>query len=425
MNPLYNLGISLLKAGARVASLRNGKIKRMLAGQAQTFHTLEEAKRRSGAEGFDVWVHVASLGEFEQARTLLERIRAQHSDYRILVSFFSPSGYEVRHSTELADTVVYLPWDSVPNVERFLDLARPAMAIFVKYEFWGNYLDALRRRAIPTYIISAIFRPGQRFFRPGGGMWRRMLECFDHLYVQDDNSQRLLSGIGIDRVTVAGDTRFDRVDQVMHAAGGIAALDEWASRGGVTIVCGSSWEADERLYLPWLNSRKDVKAIIAPHEFDSARLASLRHAVDGPTALLSEVEREGRVAEGVRCVIVDSFGKLSGLYRHGDIALVGGGFGAGIHNINEAAVYGMPVLFGPNHKKFKEAADLLECGGAFCYTDASGAAALLTTLTDCEQKRKAAGRAAGAYIARHLGATDKIYHDLFDRSEARRRQPRR
>lgn len=413
MNLLYNSGIRLYRLGARLVSSRNRKAALMLDGQARSFGHLEahlEPERRY------VWMHVASLGEFEQGRPLLEKIRREHPGLGIVLTFFSPSGYEVRKNYDGADIVCYLPFDTPANARRWVETLRPVAAIFVKYEFWGNYLTALKCAGVPTYLISAIFRPGQSFFRWWGGMFRRMLGCYDSLFVQDEASQRLLEGIGVTNVEVAGDTRFDRVTDIMRSTRNIAGMDAYVD-GRKCIVFGSSWEADEQLYIPWLRSHTDVCSIIAPHEFDATRLDALVKSLTvtpGDTVLLSELEKEPekKSLKDVRCVIVDSFGKLSSLYRYGNVAYIGGGFGHGIHNINEAAVYGMPVVFGPRHAKFKEATDLINCGGGFEVTDSDSLKTRFDTLTGDDSALSRAGKAAGDYIASSIGATDRIYPSL-------------
>lgn len=355
---------------------------------------------------------------------MIERLRREHPEKPILLSFFSPSGFEVRKNYPFVDAVVYLPFDTPSRVKKFLDAARPSMAIFIKYEFWGNYLKELRRRGIPTYIISSIFRPGQRFFRSVGGMFRRMLLCFDRLYVQDERSRRLLKLVGVENVTVAGDTRFDRVTDVMRSTVEIPGFPGFGKEAKLRFIAGSSWEADEDVYVPWLNAHPEVSFIIAPHEFNETRLEQLRNRFYGDVILLSEWTREikraglpsGEVPEDlkrVRGMIIDSFGKLSSLYRFADVAYIGGGFGAGIHNLNEAAVYGMPVIFGPNNVKFKEAADLVECGGGFSVASREEFCHIIDILYGSPADLKLAGDAAGKYIRDHLGATDLIYNDLF------------
>lgn len=416
MNPLYNAAIALYDAGIALAALHSPKIRMMKRGRRETLRHLDEKRRRVAPEGFDLWIHAASLGEFEQGRPLIERLRRERPGLKILLTFFSPSGYTVRHDFPLVDAVEYLPSDSPGDVRRFLDAAAPRCAIFVKYEFWGNYLEQLHARGIPTYIISSIFRPGQRFFRRGGGIFRKMLRHFTHIYVQDESSRRLLESIGLHDVTVAGDTRFDRVTDIQRAAKPAPLVEQFCTRSPetFTFIAGSSWEPDEDVYLPWLTaSGSRVRAIIAPHQFDEMRLRRLVRRCGPGTHLLSEIRQSGAVPEDCRIIVVDSFGLLSSLYRMADVAYIGGGFGTGIHNINEAAVYGIPVVFGPRHHKFKEAADLMACGGAFEIADRDSFNATISSLASEPQARRKAGEAAGAYIRCNLGATDKIFADIF------------
>lgn len=426
MNPFYNTGIRLYGLAARLTALRSPKVKKMIEGQKRTIDIL---RRRLGNRPGCIWFHASSLGEFEQGRPMIERLRREHPDKPILLSFFSPSGFEVRKNYPFVDAVVYLPFDTPKRVKRFLDAARPSMAIFIKYEFWGNYLKELHRRGIPTYIISSIFRPGQRFFRSVGGMFRRMLKCFDRLYVQDERSRRLLKLIGIENVTVAGDTRFDRVTDVMRSTVDIPGFPGFGQKAKFRFIAGSSWEADEDVYVPWLNSHPEVAFIIAPHEFNETRLEALRNRFNCPVILLSEWTSAIKKAKlpgcgipdkikNVRGIIIDSFGKLSSLYRFADLAYIGGGFGAGIHNLNEAAVYGMPVVFGPNNEKFKEAADLVECGGGFAIASKDDFNHIMDILYGNPSDLRLAGDAAGKYIKDHLGATALIYSDLFGDSPA-------
>lgn len=410
MNVIYNICIHLYKLGVKIASISNPKAKKMVNGHKETFNSI----RAAIPAGSDVvWIHASSLGEFEQGRPLIERLRREHPEKKILLTFFSPSGYEVRKNYPQVDTVAYLPFDTPRNARRFIEAVRPSVAIFVKYEFWGNYLEQLHKAGIPTYIISAIFRRGQIFFKRHGGMFRNMLRCFTHIYIQDEASRKLLAGIGIDNTTVAGDTRFDRVTDVMAATCEIAGGDALRS----FIIFGSSWETDEANYIPWLNANPDVKFIIAPHEFDDARISTICSSIDGNVMTLSQWEKhiaeKGTSPQGVRGIVVDCFGKLASLYRYASVAYVGGGYGAGIHNINEAAVYGIPVVFGPNYHKFKEARDLIALKGAYSVNNADEAAATLDRLLTDEQFRSNAGEIAGHYIADNIGATDRIYADLF------------
>lgn len=413
MNPLYNLAIHCYAGAARLAARGSAKVADMIAGQKKTVGDVAASLAAAGADGYDVWIHAASLGEFEQGRPLIERLRREHPGLRILLTFFSPSGYRVRHAYDKVDAVAYLPFDTPARVREFLDAARPSMAIFVKYEFWGNYLQELGRRGVPTYIISAIFRPSQAFFKPWGGWSRRMLRCFRRLYVQDERSRELLGSIGIEDVTVAGDTRFDRVTDIVRSAHEVPVIARFAEGSKMSIVVGSSWQPDEDIYVPWLNDHPEVKAVIAPHEFDQARLRSLLDRFGRRARLLSELKSPDDLRGDEHVVIVDCFGLLSSIYRYGDAAWVGGGFGAGIHNINEAAVYGIPVVFGPKHQKFKEAADLMAAGGGLSVANAAEGRAVLDKLLASPAMRKKAGEAAAAYIRDNIGATDIIYRDLF------------
>ncbi len=416
MNPLYNFGIHAFSVGARLASLRSPKIAKMIRGQRQTLDIIKDCRSSVAPNGFDVWFHAASLGEFEQARPIIERIRRDMPDKKIILTFFSPSGYEIRKKYDKVDCVAYLPFDTSASVKAFIDAADPHMAIFAKYEFWGNFLEELHRRKIPTYIISAIFRPGQRFFKPWGGMFRNMLGCYNRLYVQDEASRELLASIGVTNVTVAGDTRFDRVTDIHASARKVTEIENFVNTSPFTLIAGSSWQPDEDIYIPWLQKHPDVKAIIAPHEFDETRLENLRNRLGADhTFLLSELQdpRSGLRPDDVRYLIIDCFGLLSSLYRYGDVAVIGGGFGAGIHNLNEAAVYDIPVLFGPNHKKFKEAAELKKCGGGFTYSNATDFDTVMNTLVRDQSALKKAGKAAGDFIRKSVGASDKIYHDIF------------
>lgn len=407
MNLLYNSAIHLYASAARMAATRSKKVAQMLAGQREALASIEKARAEIAPDGFDYWFHAASLGEFEQARPLIEALRKQLPQTKILLTFFSPSGYNVRKNYELADCVAYLPFDTPSNVTRFLDVAAPRAAVFVKYEFWGNYLQQLAARNVPTYLVSAIFRPSQPFFKPYGGTFRKMLDCYTLIFVQDEASKQLLDSIGVTNVEVAGDTRFDRVSDIMRNAKPVPPIAEWAE-DSKTLVVGSSWQPDEQCYIPWLAAHPEVKAIIAPHEFDARRLAELQGALPGKSQLWSEIGRDGTINPDTRYLIIDTFGLLSTIYRYATFAIVGGGFGAGIHNINEAAVYGIPVFFGPNNKKFKEAGDMIALGAAYQYTDAASLATLLDTVN-----LRAAGQKAASYIQSSLGATARILPHLL------------
>ncbi len=409
MDPIYNLGVATYRNAVKIAATRNRKAKLLIRGQRRCFRTLH---RKLDPAGGYIWIHASSLGEFEQGRPLIEMIKHNQPDARILLTFFSPSGYEVRKNFSMVDAVVYLPFDLAGNVKRFLDLVKPSMAIFVKYEFWGNYLQALKRRGVPTYIISAIFRPKQIFFRPWGGMFRKMLKCFDTLFVQNEQSRELLAGIGIDNVVVAGDTRFDRVADVRAAAKEFPLVEKFVENAKFTLVMGSSWPPDEDIVIPYFNTHREMKLIIAPHEFDRHRLHVLMSKISRPARFYSEATPQN--IEQAECLIIDSFGLLSSLYRYGQTAYVGGGFGVSIHNINEAAVYGIPIIFGPKHHKFQEATDLIACDGAMSIHNADEFSAAMDPMLENEPLRMQCGRAAGNYIQTHLGGTRIIYDLIFN-----------
>ncbi|HAD01230.1 MAG TPA: 3-deoxy-D-manno-octulosonic acid transferase, partial [Porphyromonadaceae bacterium] len=357
-----------------------------------------------------IWFHASSLGEFEQGRPLIEKIKAEHPEYKILLTFFSPSGYEVRKNYGGADVVCYLWFDTPYRVKKFLDLSKPVMAIFIKYEFWDNYLSELKRRNIPVYIVSAIFRKEQLFFKWYGGMYRKVLSYFTHIFVQDDASRELLSKYGVTNVSVFGDTRFDRVQDVYKNTKQVPMVDLFVnnnrSDNQLTMVAGSSWQQDEEVYLNYFNEHPELKLIIAPHEIHKDHLMHIESMLKRPSIRLSEATEKD--IKGKSCLIVDSFGLLSSIYRYGDLAYIGGGFGAGIHNVLEAAVYGIPVIFGPKYQKFKEARDLLQVGGAFSITDEKTFESKMEELSTYRDLLEAAGAAAGDFVKSNIGATNRI-----------------
>lgn len=410
MTPFYDFAIHLYSLGVKIASLRHEKARKIIDGQAVTMQRL---KKELSPEGGYIWIHAASLGEFEQGRPFIEMIRRNHPDAKILLTFFSPSGYEVRHNFPLVDAVVYLPFDTKKNVRQFLDTVKPRMAIFVKYEFWGNYLNELKLRGIPTYIISAIFRKSQPFFKPWGGEFRKMLTYFTHIYVQDEGSRELLAGIGIKNVTVAGDTRFDRVTDIMESCVEIPQAAALTRDASLTIVAGSTWPPDESYLLPCFNAHPGMKLIIAPHEVNEERIAAIESQLNRPSCRLSTATPEE--AAKCDCIIVDCYGKLSSAYRYGNIAYIGGGFGVGIHNLNEAAVYDIPVIFGPHYHKFKEARDLIKCKGGFSFSNKEEFDAIIEPIVNDKKLREQYGKNAGNYIKENLGATRIIYADIVGR----------
>ncbi|MCP9610768.1 3-deoxy-D-manno-octulosonic acid transferase [Coprobacter tertius] len=407
MKALYNFGIFIYKTLVTVVSVKNKKARKLCAGHKRIFSYLEA---NAVPEGGYIWIHASSLGEFEQGRPIIEALKNNFPERKILVTFFSPSGYEVRKDYAEADLICYLPFDLPGNVRRFLDIVKPSQAIFIKYEFWANYLNELKKREIPTYIVSAIFRPSQIFFRPYGGYFRKVLRNFTRLYVQDEPSRELLSQIGVDRVTVVGDTRFDRVADIRSRSKSLP-LVEMFSEGKTTLIAGSSWPKDEDIFIPYLNAHSELKLVIAPHEIHPGHLDYIKEKLKRRYVLYSEAD-ENSVREA-DCLIIDCFGLLSSIYKYGDVAYVGGGFGAGIHNVPEAAVYGIPVIFGPNYKKFKEAKELLACGGSFTIKSNEEFDCIMDRfLTDTSVMSKA-GEIAGSYIYGNIGASARIIKDLY------------
>ncbi len=409
---LYRAGIGLYALGVDCAAIRLPKARLLSAGQRNVWRMLEEKIDRHARY---VWIHAASLGEFEQGRPLIERIRRERPEYKILLTFFSPSGYEVRKDYAGADCVCYLPFDTPGRVRRFLDIVKPEKAIFVKYEIWRNYLRGLWKRQIPTYLVSAVFRPDQAFFRKRSAWYRYWLRWYTQIFVQDERSRTLLDNAGIHGATVAGDTRFDRVIDIRNAARDIPELQRFrASDSRPVMIAGSSWEGDEDVYLPWFKGNCDkMKLVIAPHEFDDDRIKHLCSIEGLGCVSFSQLKTDPSLADKADCIVMDCFGLLSSAYRYGDIAYIGGGFGAGIHNINEAAVYEIPVVFGPNHGKFLEASGLIESEGGFCIRSAADFSSLMDGSLSDAGSRKEAGRKAGVYIRSKLGAADRIFRAIF------------
>lgn len=413
---IYNIVIYFVLWGIAIASLFNEKVRKMWRGEREAFKIL---KQKVDPNAKYIWFHAASLGEFEQGRPLMERIRKEYPQYKILLTFYSPSGYEVRKNYEGADIICYMPVDTRLNAIRFLRLVRPVMAFFIKYEFWSNFLHILKYRNIPTYSVSSIFREDQVFFKWYGRSYAGVLKCFTRFFVQNEESKRLLEGIGITAVDVVGDTRFDRVLQIKEAAKQLPICE--AFRTGVAssqsadvphhdfkvFVAGSSWPPDENIFIPFFNEHKDWRLLIAPHVIAEEHLKLILSLIKGKKVVRYTQTTPEEAAEA-DVLIIDCFGLLSSMYNYGDVAYIGGGFGVGIHNTLEAAVWNMPVIFGPNNKKFQEAQGLLKSGGGFeinTYEDFSG---LMSSLMNDETFLKQAGDKAGTFVAHLAGATDKV-----------------
>lgn len=435
---MYNIAIYIYLIGVAIGSLFNKKIKKMWRGEREAVDLLKEKVDPTAKY---VWFHAASLGEFEQGRPLIEQLKATHPEYKILLTFFSPSGYEVRKNYEGADIVCYLPLDTIRNARRFLRAVHPVMAFFIKYEFWYNYLHILRHRGVPVYSVSSIFRPGQVFFKWYGRNYAKVLHCITHFFVQNEVSLQLLKGIGIDEATVVGDTRFDRVLQIKEQAkelpiveafkgingkgdackddlsenackGDLSEdackdnLSENGCKGCKVFVAGSSWQPDEDIFIRFFNDHPDWKLIIAPHVIGEDHLAYILDKLQMKAVRYTQATEQS--AAEARCLIIDCFGLLSTIYRYGEIAYVGGGFGVGIHNVPEAAVWGVPVLFGPNNKRFQEAQDLLACKGSFEVTDYDSFNTIISRLISDDKFRHQCGEASANYVKSRSGATDII-----------------
>lgn len=401
---MYSLAIYFMMLGCNVAALFSKKIRTMMRGHRDTWRIL---RRHIGSDRY-VWFHAASLGEFEQGRPLMERLRREHPEKKILLTFFSPSGYEVRKNYAGADVVCYLPFDTPFNALKFVRMARPEEAYFIKYEFWRNYIEVLHRNGIPVYSVSSIFRPGQIFFRWYGRGYARVLHRMTHLYVQNEESLRLLQSIGVTQVSVVGDTRFDRVIDIRLAAKPLPLIERFAGCWKV-LVAGSSWQPDEAILIDYFNSHPNLKLVLAPHVVSEEHLCQIEEKLRRPYVRYSSATLKG-VAEA-DCLIIDCYGLLSSIYRYATVAYVGGGFGVGIHNVPEAAVYGVPVIIGPNHSKFREAKDLLTNGGCREISCAADFTAIMDLFLSDKQALSEAGKAAGDYIKQNAGATEKIMHE--------------
>ncbi|MDY3252472.1 MAG: glycosyltransferase N-terminal domain-containing protein [Prevotella sp.] len=410
---LYNFAIYFYLLGVAIASLFNEKVRKMWRGERAAFDVL---KQKVDPEAKYVWFHAASLGEFEQGRPIMERLRSEHPEYKILLTFFSPSGYEVRKNYEGADIICYLPLDTPINAIRFLRLVRPVMAFFIKYEFWYNYLHILKYRKVPTYSVSSIFRPEQVFFKWYAKKYAGVLRCITHFFVQNEQSRELLEKIGITEVTISGDTRFDRVLQIKEQSKRLPLVEAFKNKKQTVeeaykqeykvFVAGSSWPPDEDIFIRFFNEHPEWKLIIAPHVIGNDHLQQIMSKLNRKTVRYTEATPE--TAAEAQCMIIDCFGLLSSIYHYGEVAYVGGGFGVGIHNVLEAAVWNVPVFFGPNNKRFQEAQQLLASGGAVEITDYNSFDSAMTRFMNDEKWLKECGSKAGEYVKSKAGATNIV-----------------
>lgn len=405
---MYNIIMYIIQLGVAIGSIFNDKLRKMWQGEQDAVQTL---RKKVDPDADYIWFHAASLGEFEQGRPLMEQIKKSYPQYKILLTFFSPSGYEVRKNYEGADIITYLPIDTVGNARQFLRTVRPVMAFFIKYEFWYNYLHILQYRGIPAYSVSSIFRPDQVFFKWYGRGYGRVLKCFTRFFVQNEESKKLLESIGIHDTMVVGDTRFDRVLQIKEASKQLPIVERFvkgiAGDQKRVFVAGSSWQPDEEIFLKYFNNHRDWKLIVAPHVIGEDHLKFILSLIKDKKVVRYTQATEDNVAEA-DVLIIDCFGLLSSVYHYGDVAYVGGGFGVGIHNVLEAAVWGMPVLFGPNNKHFAEAQGLLQSGGGIEIEDYETFSLIMSQLSDDSAYYDTCGQEAGAFVQSLAGATKKV-----------------
>lgn len=405
---MYNIIMYIIQLGVAIGSIFNDKLRKMWQGEQDAVQTL---RKKVDPDADYIWFHAASLGEFEQGRPLMEQIKKSYPQYKILLTFFSPSGYEVRKNYEGADIITYLPIDTVGNARQFLRTVRPVMAFFIKYEFWYNYLHILQYRGIPAYSVSSIFRPDQVFFKWYGRGYGRVLKCFTRFFVQNEESKKLLESIGIHDTMVVGDTRFDRVLQIKEASKQLPIVERFVKgtpeEPQKVFVAGSSWQPDEEIFLKYFNNHRDWKLIVAPHVIGEDHLKFIFSLIKDKKVVRYTQATEDNVADA-DVLIIDCFGLLSSVYHYGDVAYVGGGFGVGIHNVLEAAVWGMPVLFGPNNKHFAEAQGLLQSGGGIEIEDYETFSLIMSQLSDDSAYYGTCGQEAGAFVQSLAGATKKV-----------------
>ena len=397
-------GIALYGAGIGVASAFNEKARLMTSGWRRAWET-DMVK-----EGKVAWFHASSLGEFEQARPVIRRFREEHGEYKVWVTFFSPSGYEVRKDYDEAERVTYLPLDTPRNARRLVEKIRPTVAFFVKYDFWFNMLRELQKRGVPTFLFSAIFRESQYFFKPYGGWFRRQLRCFSHIFVQNEESLKLLRESGVEWCSRAGDTRFDRVREIAQRSEGDRKVERFVEGGsGRRVVAGSSWEPDEEMLKRYMDeSGRELRLVLAPHVISESHIEKIERLMGKEVCMrYSQMDEETDIA-GKNVLIIDNIGLLSRIYRYAEVAYIGGGFGRGIHNILEAITYDVPVVFGPNHRKFQEALDIIRLGGGVGYSRYEELKAAMERLLGDETERQKASEVCRRYVAENIGSTERI-----------------
>jgi 3-deoxy-D-manno-octulosonic-acid transferase len=402
---LYNIGIKLYSLFIRFASLFNNKAKLWVAGRKNTVFVRIESS---------IWFHFASLGEFEQGRPILEAMRNLHPAKKVVVTFFSPSGYEIRKNTPLADYVYYLPLDTPSNARKFIDAINPEIVIFTKYEYWYHFFNEAHKRNIPLYIVSGIFRQGQVFFKWYGGFNRKILSLVSHFFLQDDASIQLLQNIGITNTSVSGDTRFDRVWANAQNPKQLPLIDDFKN-GKKLFIAGSTWPQDEALLAKLVSQYPDWKFIFAPHEIPEEKINALMNLLPEGTAIrFSEAKGQENqsLTSNLQSLIIDNIGMLSSLYAYGDIAYIGGGFGVGIHNTLEAAAFGLPVIFGPNYQKFNEAKELIVLKAGFSVSNEAELKGIVETLVTDEVFYSVTRKKILNYVEGNVGATEMIMEHI-------------
>jgi len=407
MSVIYNFILLFARSGYSLAGIFNTKAKAFSAGRRDIFKRLTAVLSSNTAP--IIWVHCASLGEFEQGRPVIENLKVEFPHYKILLTFFSPSGFEVRKNYDQADYIFYLPWDTKKNASHFIDIVKPVMAIFVKYEFWYHYSTQLKKRNIPLLSVSSIFREDQLFFKRYGGFYRKILFNFTYFFVQNDESGKLLKSIKIQNFIKAGDTRFDRVNEMVKRSTELQAVSIFKGKDKIMVI-GSCWPEDLEVLIPFINENyHHIKFIIAPHEINESFISNLEQSLNAETIRYSKMLESAKVKEA-QVLIIDNVGMLGRLYKYGEFAFIGGAFGKGLHNILEAACYGVPIFFGnKNYQKFQEAVDLINRGGAFEVADYPDFKTTYeqvnlpqTFLLACEVTRQ--------YVEENLGATEKVMH---------------
>ncbi len=401
MNPLYNLTAHITFFILKIYGLLNPKMKLFIRGRKEIYQKLSVLNKEDKV----IWFHAASLGEFEQARPIIEEVKKKYPKHKIVVTFFSPSGYEIRKNYELADVICYLPFDTKGKVKKFVQMVHPEVAIIVKYEFWPNLLNQLKKQSVPTILVSGIFRKDQAFFKPAGKWMKKSLEAFDHFFVQDASSKKLLESINFHNVSLSGDTRFDRVSKILEQDNSLDFIEEFKNNQ-YTVVAGSTWSIGEELLVNYINNSEDEKFIIAPHNMNSKAIQKLKESIQKKTVLYSENEHKN--LSEFQVFIVDTIGILTKIYSYADAAYVGGGFKTGLHNILEPATFGIPIVIGPQFDKFKEAVDLIELKGCISVDNQSAFSSIFNQLKSDEDYRKERGNINNTYIKKNKGATEKI-----------------